>query len=67
MDNTPSTNSYTQALDKQIVILQECQHSKNVTSCSSCQSFIGCAVREAYVKAVYESMAQGQQGSFDFN
>lgn len=55
------------ALENQSKILQDCQHSKGRTSCMECESFIGCPTREAYVKAVYESMTKGQSGGFDFN
>ncbi|TLD97466.1 hypothetical protein LS71_001565 [Helicobacter jaachi] len=58
---------YTQNLDTQITLLQQCQRDKGFTSCLACKQLIGCEVRQAYVKAVYESMSKGQQGGFDFN
>lgn len=67
MNNTNSTDQYARALNEKITILQECQHTKKVTSCSKCEAFIGCKVRNEYVKATYESMTKGQQGNFDFN
>lgn len=54
-------------LSEKTAILQECQKDKELHSCSECESFIGCEVRNEYVKAVYESMSKGQQGNFDFN
>ncbi|TLD81060.1 hypothetical protein LS68_006240 [Helicobacter sp. MIT 05-5293] len=67
MNNATDTDKYTHALDEKIIILQECQRDKKVTSCSKCEAFIGCKLRGEYVKAAYESMTKGQQGSFDFN
>lgn len=49
-------------LDKLI----ECQKSKGLDSCSKCELMFDCEVREAYVKAVYESMNKGQSGGFEF-
>lgn len=58
---------YEQRLQEKTSLLQQCQHDKSLKSCSLCESLIGCEVRDAYVKAVYESMSKGQQGNFDFN
>ncbi|WP_295701803.1 hypothetical protein [uncultured Helicobacter sp.] len=58
---------FEQNLQDKTAILQQCQQEKHFTSCSQCESFIGCEKRTEYVKAVYESMSKGQQGNFDFN
>lgn len=54
-------------LEKKIASLQSCQSEHNVDSCMPCEKFIGCPKRTEYVKAVYDSMSKGQDGSFDFN
>ncbi|MGP1449649.1 MAG: hypothetical protein ACTTJS_00815 [Wolinella sp.] len=46
--------------------LQKCQESRALDSCLKCQSVLGCETRQAYVKAVYESMSKGQTGNFEF-
>lgn len=46
--------------------LQECQTSKSLESCLNCPSLIGCPIRTAYVRTVYESMSKGETGGFDF-
>ena len=58
---------FAQKLQTQSQKLQECQTSHNLSSCMPCESFLECEVHKAYVKAVYESMNKGQEGSFDFN
>lgn len=67
MNETLSTDIFTQKLEEKSRILQQCQQSKSFTSCSQCESFLSCQTRQEYVKAVYESMSKGQQGGFDFN
>ncbi|CAM3338482.1 hypothetical protein [Helicobacter labetoulli] len=67
MNETLSTDIFTQRLEEKSRILQQCQQSKSFTSCSQCESFLLCQTRQEYVKAVYESMSKGQQGDFDFN
>ena len=62
-----SVDRFERVLNEKITNLQECQKQKSYSSCSQCESFIECSVRAEYVKAVYESMSKGQQGSFDFN
>jgi len=46
--------------------LQSCQVEKNVKSCMMCEMLLSCETREAYVKAVYESMSKGTTGGFEF-
>lgn len=58
---------FEQKLDEKISLLQQCQQKQSFTSCMQCDALLGCEVRDAYVKAVYDSMSKGQQGNFDFN
>ena len=57
---------YEQDLQEKKAILQACQNDKNVTTCSDCEKMFECETRKTYVKAVYESMAKGQGGGFEF-
>lgn len=57
---------YEKALLEKKSALQECQKEKNVTTCSACAKMFECDTRKTYVKAVYESMAKGQGGGFEF-
>jgi hypothetical protein len=47
-------------------LLQACQNGKNVVTCSDCEKMFECDTRKSYVKAVYESMAKGHGGGFEF-
>ncbi|WP_333803555.1 hypothetical protein [Sulfurospirillum sp.] len=60
------TDIYEQDLQEKKVILQACQNAKNVATCSDCEKMFECETRKTYVKAVYESMAKGQGGGFEF-
>ena len=53
-------------LDEMVAKLQECQKSKSHKSCSSCELYFGCDIRNEYVKAVYNSMSKGDTGGFEF-
>lgn len=57
---------YEQDLQEKKAILQACQNAKNVTTCSDCEKMFECDTRKTYVKAVYESMAKGHGGGFEF-
>ena len=57
---------YEQDLQEKKVLLQACQQNKNVVTCSDCEKMFECETRKTYVKAVYESMAKGQGGGFEF-
>ena len=57
---------YQKELDSKKEALQECQKSKNLLTCSDCEKMFECDTRKIYVKAVYESMAKGQGGGFEF-
>jgi hypothetical protein len=60
------TDIYEQDLQEKKVLLQACQQNKNVVTCSDCEKMFECETRKTYVKAVYESMAKGQGGGFEF-
>ena len=64
MDET--SNHYEAKLEEAKKALQECQISKVLESCLNCPSLIGCPIRTAYVRTVYESMSKGETGGFDF-
>ena len=57
---------YQKELDSKKDALQACQKSKNLLTCSDCEKMFECDIRKSYVKAVYESMAKGQGGGFEF-
>ncbi|SFV68780.1 hypothetical protein MNB_SM-4-1081 [hydrothermal vent metagenome] len=46
--------------------LQACQVSKGHKSCSLCEFYFRCEIRDEYVKAVYNSMSKGDTGGFEF-
>jgi len=54
------------ALEEKKNALEVCQKEKGVQSCLKCDQLLHCKVREAYVKAVYESMNKGKSGGFEF-
>jgi hypothetical protein len=53
-------------LDEMIKKVQECQSNKGIKSCSVCELYIECELRDEYVKAVYNSMSKGDTGGFEF-
>ena len=53
-------------LDKMVEKLQACQQEKGHKSCSACEFYIGCKLRDEYIKAVYNSMSKGDTGGFEF-
>ena len=53
-------------LDEMIVKLQKCQDEKKLKSCSKCEHFLKCQLRDDYIKAVYNSMSKGDTGGFEF-
>ncbi|MDO5045890.1 hypothetical protein [Campylobacter sp.] len=53
-------------LEEQTQILKECQTQKNLKSCFGCENLFDCEIRKNYVDAVYNSMAKGSTGGFDF-
>ena len=46
--------------------LEICQTEHQVKSCMSCEKLLKCEVRDAYIKAVYDSMSKGAGGGFEF-
>ncbi len=57
---------YEAKLKEETENLRKCQKAHKVKSCMSCKEVIGCAVRKAYVNAVYQSMNKGKGGGFEF-
>jgi len=53
-------------LDKMVEKLHNCQQDKAHKSCSLCELYFGCDLRNEYVKAVYNSMSKGDTGGFEF-
>jgi len=53
-------------LDEMLEKLQTCQKEKQHKSCSNCEFYFGCELRNEYVKAVYNSMSKGDTGGFEF-
>lgn len=53
-------------LDEMILKVQACQNEKNKESCSACEFFFDCELRNDYVKSVYNSMSKGETGGFEF-
>jgi hypothetical protein len=46
--------------------LEVCQRLQGLATCMACEKLLACEVREAYVKAVYDSMSKGTGGGFEF-
>jgi hypothetical protein len=57
---------YEQALEAKTRELKACQEERGYKSCLPCPEINECALRDAYVNAVYESMNKGQGGGFEF-
>ena len=53
-------------LDQKLVELKECQVKKSLESCTPCDKFFDCDLRNKYVLAVYASMNKGSGGGFEF-
>ena len=54
------------ALEEKTRELKACQQEKGLKSCLGCEKINNCELRDAYVKAVYESMSKGAGGGFEF-
>jgi hypothetical protein len=54
------------ALRQKKAELQACQQQQQVDSCMKCEKLLQCELRDAYVKAVYDSMNKGTGGGFEF-
>ena len=46
--------------------LETCQVEHQVSSCMKCEKLLDCTLRDAYIKAVYDSMSKGAGGGFEF-
>lgn len=46
--------------------LENCQKQYHLKSCLPCQKLLDCEIRDAYIKAVYDSMSKGVGGGFEF-
>jgi multimeric flavodoxin WrbA len=46
--------------------LEACQKERAVVSCMKCEKLLDCALRDDYIKAVYDSMSKGKGGGFEF-
>ncbi|QKF64954.1 hypothetical protein [Campylobacter corcagiensis] len=53
-------------LDEMIEKVKSCQESNSLKSCSNCDKFLECDLRDEYVKSAYDSMSKGQDGGFEF-
>lgn len=53
-------------LDEMIIKIQDCQKNKKLDSCSKCEHYLECELRNNYIKAVYNSMSKGDTGGFEF-
>ena len=54
------------ALQQKKSELEACQKEHQTDSCLKCEKLLTCELREAYVKAVYDSMNKGTGGGFEF-
>jgi len=53
-------------LDEMIIKIQTCQKKRNLSTCSICDKYLNCDLREEYIKSVYNSMSKGETGGFEF-
>ena len=54
------------ALSQKKEALETCQRNLKLESCMKCEKLLDCEVRDAYIKAVYDSMSKGAGGGFEF-
>lgn len=54
------------ALQQKKSELESCQVEHQVKSCMKCEKILECSIRDAYIKAVYDSMSKGTGGGFEF-
>jgi len=64
--SSPKIDKFEAHLDEMIIKLQECQVQKNMKSCSNCEYYLACELRNNYIKSVYNSMSKGDTGGFEF-
>ena len=53
-------------LKQKRIELEACQKKHRIYSCLKCESLLDCSLRDAYIKAVYDSMSKGKGGGFEF-
>lgn len=66
MEEQKSLNEWEIALVQKKSELEKCQNEHELTSCLNCNQMLECELRDAYVKAVYDSMNKGTGGGFEF-
>lgn len=66
MQQTRQLDKFELHLEEMLVKLQQCQKEKNLLSCSQCDLFLECQLRDEYINAVYNSMSKGDTGGFEF-
>ena len=54
------------ALQQKKSELEQCQTEHKLSSCLKCDKLLACDLRDAYIKAVYDSMSKGKGGGFEF-
>ena len=64
--STQNSSSYEQKLDEMLEKLRACQKEHVLASCSHCEHYLDCELRNTYVRIVYESMSKGDTGGFEF-
>ena len=65
MHNEPQ-DKFELHLDEMIIKIQTCQKEKNLSTCSKCEQYLDCNLRDEYIKSVYNSMSKGETGGFEF-
>lgn len=66
MEETKQKDKFELYLDEMIEKLQHCQNEYKLKSCSECENYLECELRDEYVSAVYNSMSKGDTGGFEF-
>ena len=66
MSDTTVLDEWKIALKQKKSELEKCQQEHQIQSCMKCKELLSCQLREAYVKAVYDSMNKGTGGGFEF-
>ena len=66
MSDTTVLDEWQIALRQKRAEVEVCQKEHQVQSCLKCTEVLSCQLREAYVKAVYDSMNKGTGGGFEF-
>lgn len=64
--STQNKDRFELHLDEMVIKVQTCQKEKTLESCSKCEIFLKCELRDDYIKSVYNSMSKGETGGFEF-